>query len=135
MRQLQWWDETEVLSPIHVGHQRQYSAGDLFRVFLLSDLLRRGFALHTARRVCRELAKQSVVAHRWMLTNGERVVLLSGEPEVIAFLEQRRVPVYVLVSLEALNARMQQRVAECAPVLRRPICREFSGMLREALRA
>ncbi len=138
LRQLQWWDETDVLSPVHVKHQRRYTDRDLFSVFLLSDLLRRGFQLHAARRVARELAKlASPVAHRWMLTNGERVVLMSGEPEVIAFLEQRRVPAFVLVSLDYLNARMRKRIAEATPVLRKPAAKEmeFAGMMREALRA
>lgn len=138
MRQLQWWAETEVVSPAQVKHARRYTAEDLFTVFLLHDLLQRGFQLHIARRICRELGrKASPVAHRWLVTNGQRVLLLSGEPELIAFLEQRRYPVYSVVALDKLQARMDKRVAECAPILRKPAVRamEFAAMLREALRA
>lgn len=135
-RQLQWWAETGIIDPPQVKHARQYSASDLFHVHVVSELSQRGFSLSAARKACLELAKHPV-AHRWMITNGRDVRFLSGEDELIAFLEQRRVPIYTVVNLDKLRAKMERRIAECAPVVRRPAQRamEFAGMIREALRA
>src|SRR6266508_3918304 len=50
-RQLQWWDEQGIVTPVRQGHRRLYSAEDLAELSLLSDLRRRGFSLQRIRRM------------------------------------------------------------------------------------
>jgi DNA-binding transcriptional MerR regulator len=122
-RQLQWWDETGVLSPLQRGHSRQYTAEDLFGVLLIEELKGRGFTLWQIRKVRKQLARQQFTLpterHRWLLTNGQLAVLLAHPDVVIAFLEQRRNPAYVLVSLEALAKKLEYGRAKVARPLRR----------------
>jgi DNA-binding transcriptional MerR regulator len=112
LRQLQWWHEHGVLSAVQVGHKRVYAVQELFAALLFRELRARGFSLEDVRRIQKHLRQQRIVlpseSHRWLLTNGERVVLLEHADVVLAFLEQRRSPVYRLISLDALEKRMQQ---------------------------
>jgi DNA-binding transcriptional MerR regulator len=109
-RQLQWWDEQGILSPRQHGHSRVYQQADVFGVMLIHELKQRGFTLQQIRKVRRELRKQDFAMpteqQRWLLTNGERVVLLAHENVVIAFLEQRRSPAFVLLSLAAMAKKL-----------------------------
>lgn len=50
-RQLQWWDERDVVKPRKVGHRRYYSPVDLKRVSTLVQLRKAGIPLQRCRRL------------------------------------------------------------------------------------
>lgn len=121
LRQLQWWDEQGIVCPPMEGHRRLYDPSQVFAALLFRELRTRGFSLQATRRVWAQMQKRNFVLpneqHRWLLTNGERVVLLAEQSTVLAFLEQRRSPAYSVIALEPLLAKMQS--APDVPRLRR----------------
>jgi DNA-binding transcriptional MerR regulator len=136
VRQLQWWDEAGLLSPIQCDHQRLYEPRQAFQAMLFRELRERGFSLADVRDIWQAARRQGFQlpdeTRSWMLTDGKRVVFLSHPDVVLAFLEQRRNPVFVLISLAALAQRMTD---QCALFGRRgPRAASRSGaVLRERL--
>lgn len=110
-RQLQWWDEQAILSPEIEAHRRLYSPHQVMGAMLYNEMHERGFHLSDYGRVLRAIDLQGVdLSHapwRWLLTDGERVVILVDQSEAMAFLEQRRSPVFALIPLEPLSGRLQ----------------------------
>ena len=113
VRQLQWWDERGILSPAKEDHRRLYESQQVFTALLFRELRERGFTLCRVRKIWQSARRQGFEApdelHRWLLTDGVRVVFLAHPEVVIAFLEQRRYPAFVLISLAALADRIRER--------------------------
>ncbi len=57
LRQLQWWDERNVVSPRQDGHKRVYMAEEVVEISVIAELRRKGFSLQKIRRVLRFLQK------------------------------------------------------------------------------
>src|SRR5581483_1021156 len=75
LRQLQWWDERGVVSPMQVGHSRLYSPTDQRTVALVVQLRTVGFSLQKVRAVLRKLNKWLVLERATndaLLTDGKR---------------------------------------------------------------
>src|SRR6266853_5034208 len=58
LRQLQWWDERNVVSPSQEGHRRVYLPQEVVEVSVIAELRRKGFSLQKIRRVLRFLQKE-----------------------------------------------------------------------------
>ncbi len=115
LRRLQWLDQRKAVCPPIVKHRRAYDAQHLFAIALIRDLQRRGLPLQKIRRL-KQLVQGKTFhapdsAHRWMLTDGKRVELISQQDELIAFLEQCRKPAFMVIPLADIRARL----AESAP--------------------
>ena len=50
LRQLQWWDERNVVSPRQDGHKRVYMAQEVVEISVIAELRRKGFSLQKIRR-------------------------------------------------------------------------------------
>src|SRR5947199_1831766 len=59
LRQLQWWDERNVVSPRQDGHRRVYLPQEVIEVSVIAELRRKGFSLQKIRRVLRFLQKDT----------------------------------------------------------------------------
>src|SRR5678809_444342 len=57
LRQLQWWDERNVVSPRQDGHKRIYKTEEVVEISVIAELRRKGFSLQKIRRVLRFLQK------------------------------------------------------------------------------
>src|SRR6266545_8334875 len=57
LRQLQWWDERNVVSPRQDGHKRIYQPQEVVEISVIAELRRKGFSLQKIRRVLRFLQK------------------------------------------------------------------------------
>src|SRR5580658_7032976 len=57
LRQLQWWDERNVVSPRQNGHKRIYMREEVVEISVIAELRRKGFSLQKIRRVLRFLQK------------------------------------------------------------------------------
>ena len=57
LRQLQWWDERNVVSPRQDGHKRVYMREEVVEISVIAELRRKGFSLQKIRRVLRFLQK------------------------------------------------------------------------------
>jgi len=112
-RQLQWWDETHLLRPHQENHKRLYTRAEAFTLLLYRELRARCFTLSEVRQMQRQLRQHTPLmsAARWLLTDGSRVVLLNEGSVVLTFLEQRRIPAFHLISLDALAQKL-----DAAPV-------------------
>src|ERR1700734_4438886 len=91
LRQLQWWDERNVVSPRQEGHRRVYLPQEVVEVSVIAELRRKGFSLQKIRRVLRYLQKEmgkrladAVAAGTEMhlLTDGKSI-FLEDKPERI----------------------------------------------------
>src|ERR1700731_3741168 len=58
LRQLQWWDERNVVSPRQDGHRRLYAPAEVVEVSVIAALRKKGFSLQKIRRVLRYLQKE-----------------------------------------------------------------------------
>ena len=84
LRQLQWWDEQGVVTPIHRSHRRLYNRFEVLQVSLIIGLRAKGMSLQKTRGVLKRLkesnfadyvAKHAKKADVYLLTDGDRVFL------------------------------------------------------------
>jgi DNA-binding transcriptional MerR regulator len=105
LRQLQWWDERNVVSPRHLGHKRIYSPQDVLEITVIAELRRKGFSLQKIRRVLRYLQREmgrrlSDVFTRdsdlHLLTDGKSIYLEDRHERIIDILKNARQPMFLV---------------------------------------
>lgn len=79
-RQLQWWDENNVVSPRMVGHKREYSIDQATVLAFVLDLRRSGVCLETARKVARRF--ENFPTAQWAIVHESRVIFTDGPVRV-----------------------------------------------------
>lgn len=77
LRQLQWWDEQGVVSPMQRGHRRLYQLREVIEIALITELRRKGISLQKIRRVLRFLQKELGKGLFEAVQNGNEVHLLT----------------------------------------------------------
>ena len=89
LRQLQWWDEQGLVSPMQTGHCRLYTGFEVQQVVLIKSLRNKGMSLRKIRPWLEQLSPRQVAdalslnrrgKDVYLLTDGERVYL-EGTPE------------------------------------------------------
>jgi len=111
VRQLQWWDEHGIVTPLQQGHRRLYSSRQAAEIALLAELRSKGISLQRSRSILRflrrELGRPGVAGLPGLylivtLTpdglDKDRCRLENEPGEIIRVIEQATRPV-VLVSL------------------------------------
>src|SRR5215471_10197939 len=102
LRQLQWWDERNVVSPRQEGHRRVYLQQEVVEVAVIAELRRKGFSLQKIRRVLRFLQKEmgkrlfeSVKngAEIHLLTDGRNIYLEDNDRRIVNILKNARQPI------------------------------------------
>lgn len=105
LRQLQWWDERNVVSPRQDGHKRIYSPEEVVEISVIAELRRKGFSLQKIRRVLRFLQKDmgkrlsealSATADIHLLTDGKSIFLEDAPNRVIDLLKNARQPMFLV---------------------------------------
>lgn len=133
LRQLQWWDERNVVSPRHVGHKRLYSPQDVLEITVIAELRRKGFSLQKIRRVLRYLQREvgrrlSDVFTRdsdlHLLTDGKSIYLEDRHERIIDILKNARQPMFLVCVTD------QARRLRAVP--RKPARTEAAVALRKA---
>src|SRR5450631_4342278 len=105
LRQLQWWDERNVVSPRQDGHKRIYMAEEVVEISVIAELRRKGFSLQKIRRVLRFLQKDmgkrlseamasSSDVH--LLTDGKSIYLEEAPDRIIDLLKNARQPMFLI---------------------------------------
>ena len=101
LRQLQWWDEQDIVAPSRLGHRRIYTLDDLAEIAIICDLRRRGFSLQKIRRVVSFLQKElgrrlvetvSAAAEYHLLTDGRHIYLEDSARGVVNLLKNSQQP-------------------------------------------
>jgi DNA-binding transcriptional MerR regulator len=105
LRQLQWWDERNVVSPRQDGHKRVYMTEEVVEISVIAELRRKGFSLQKIRRVLRFLQKDmgkrlgdalagSADVH--LLTDGKTIYLEEAPNRIIDLLKNARQPMFLV---------------------------------------
>ena len=105
LRQLQWWDERNVVSPRQDGHKRVYMAEEVVEISVIAELRRKGFSLQKIRRVLRFLQKDmgkrlseaiSASSDIHLLTDGKTIYLEEASTRIIDLLKNARQPMFLV---------------------------------------
>ncbi len=112
LRQLQWWDEQNVVSPRQVGHRRVYLPKDVAEVSVIAELRRKGFSLQKIRRVLkflqREMGERLETAFETnteihLLTDGKNIYLEDEPGQVINLLKNATQPMFLVCVTDQLR--------------------------------
>jgi DNA-binding transcriptional MerR regulator len=105
LRQLQWWDERNVVSPRQDGHKRIYMTEEVVEISVIAELRRKGFSLQKIRRVLRFLQKDmgkrladalASSADVHLLTDGKTIYLEEAPSRIIDLLKNARQPMFLV---------------------------------------
>lgn len=105
LRQLQWWDERNVVSPRQDGHKRIYMAEEVVEISVIAELRRKGFSLQKIRRVLRFLQKDmgkrlseamAASSEVHLLTDGKSIYLEEAPNRIIDLLKNARQPMFLV---------------------------------------
>ena len=105
LRQLQWWDERNVVSPRQNGHKRVYMTEEVVEISVIAELRRKGFSLQKIRRVLRFLQKDmgkrlsealASNADVHLLTDGKSIYLEDAPNRIIDLLKNARQPMFLV---------------------------------------
>ncbi len=105
LRQLQWWDERNVVSPRQDGHKRVYIAEEVVEISVIAELRRKGFSLQKIRRVLRFLQKDmgkrlseamQSAGEIHLLTDGKTIYLEDAPSRIIDLMKNARQPMFLV---------------------------------------
>jgi len=105
LRQLQWWDERNVVSPRQDGHKRIYRSAEVVEISVIAELRRKGFSLQRIRRVLRFLQKDmgkrlndalAADSEVHLLTDGKAIYLEDAPGRIIDVLKNARQPMFLV---------------------------------------
>jgi DNA-binding transcriptional MerR regulator len=105
LRQLQWWDERNVVSPRQNGHKRIYSTQEVVEISVIAELRRKGFSLQKIRRVLRFLQKDmgkrlseamDASSDVHLLTDGKSIFLEDAPNRIIDLLKTAKQPMFLV---------------------------------------
>src|SRR5438874_4603581 len=112
LRQLQWWDERNVVSPRQEGHRRVYLQQEVVEVSVIAELRRKGFSLQKIRRVLRFLQKEmgkrlsDAVANDGdihLITDGKNIDLEDQPDRIIDVLKNAKQPLFLVCVTDQLR--------------------------------
>jgi DNA-binding transcriptional MerR regulator len=121
LRQLQWWDERNVVSPRQDGHKRIYMTEEVVEISVIAELRRKGFSLQKIRRVLRFLQKDagkrlsealSSTSDVHLLTDGRSIYLEEAPNRIIDLLKNARQPMFLICVTDQarrLNAAAERK--------------------------
>ena len=124
LRQLQWWDERNVVSPRQDGHKRVYTADEVVEVSVIAELRRKGFSLQKIRRVLRFLQKDmgkrlsdalGGESEIHLLTDGKSIYLEEAPDRIIDLLKNARQPMFLVCvtdQVRRLSAAAERKPAK-----------------------
>ncbi len=104
-RQLQWWDERRIVTPVREGRRRSYSMEDLAEVAVICELRQRGFSLQRVRKVMRFLQREfgkrlaeivSGASEYHLLTDGKTLYLETSPRQIVDILKNARQPMLTI---------------------------------------
>ncbi len=127
LRQLQWWDEQGIVTPMQKGHRRLYRMREVIEVVLITELRRKGISLQKTRKVLSHLQKMhgdSFYAPRkaglelYLLTDGDNVFLEDSDRGIVRIVKESNQPI-IAVCITDQIARLNSRAG-----LRKQVKRE-----------
>src|ERR1700751_5838272 len=105
LRQLQWWDERNVVSPRQEGHRRVHAQQEVVEVSVIAELRRKGFSLQKIRRVLRFLQREmgkrlgevlESDSDLHLVTDGKSIYLEDQQERIIDILKNAKQPMFLV---------------------------------------
>ena len=102
LRQLQWWDEQGLVTPMQAGHRRMYTAFEVLQISLIMGLRNKGMSLQKIRPLLDHLNPRRVLdavradgAGRdvYFLTDGKAVYLEEATERIVGILRDSERPI------------------------------------------
>jgi len=133
LRQLQWWDERNVVSPRQDGHRRIYQPQEVLEISVIAELRRKGFSLQKIRRVVRFMQKEmgrrlgeasQGESDMHLLTDGKAIYLEDAPDRIIELMKNARQPMF-LVSVS-------DQVRRLNPAPKKPVRPETAASARKS---
>src|ERR1035437_4786945 len=130
LRQLQWWDERNVVSPRQDGHKRIYLAQEVLEVSVIAELRRKGFSLQKIRRVLRFLQKDmgkrlsdalKSASETHLLTDGKSIYLEEAPDRIVDLLKNARQPMFLVCVSDQVRRLTQATKKPARSELRRAV--------------
>jgi len=132
LRQLQWWDELGLVSPLQRRHRRFYQFREAVEVSLVTQLRRKGFSLQRIRKVLpsvrKELAKRlsdvlNSGGELYLLSDGKNLRLEQNHKTIVDLLNKTAQPMILVCLSDQIrrltNARAKKDVgSERGPITR-----------------
>lgn len=112
LRQLQWWDEQGVVTPMQKGRRRLYNPTEVLLVSVIVGLRRKKLSLQKIRKVVdelkgdtsiAELATEPAVAEVYLLTDGDHVSLQDSVQRIIDIQVESPTPMTLLCVSDLLR--------------------------------
>jgi DNA-binding transcriptional MerR regulator len=98
-RQLQWWDENEIISPLRKDGRRAYDTQQLLEVLVIAAFRRKKLSLQKIRRVMRLLRRKKGRERgsgMYVLTDGHSVHLEDQPDRILSLLSESARSMYVV---------------------------------------
>ena len=136
LRQLQWWDERNVVSPRQDGHKRMYMPEEVVEISVIAELRRKGFSLQKIRRVLRFLQREmghrlnEVVdsnANLHLVTDGKSIYLEDQQERIIDIFKNARQPMFLVCVSDQMRRLGNGQIAP-----RKPARTEVAPLSRKA---
>ena len=133
LRQLQWWDERNVVSPRQDGHKRVYLAQEVLEVSVIAELRRKGFSLQKIRRVLRFLQRDmgkrlsdALLSENetHLLTDGRSIFLEEAPDRIVDLLKNARQPMFLVC--------VSDQVRRLSEAMKKPARSETGRPMRKA---
>ncbi len=102
LRQLQWWDEQGIVTPMQKGHRRLYRMREVVEVALITELRRKGISLQKTRKVLSHLQKvhgdlfdvqRKDGLELYLLTDGDNVFLEDSNRGIVSIVKKSNQPI------------------------------------------
>ena len=117
LRQLQWWDEQGIVTPMQKGHRRLYRMREVIDVALITELRRKGISLQKTRKVLSRLQEKygdSFYMPRkngrdlHLLTDGDNIFLESSGRAIVSIMKESSQPITAICISDHI-ARLNSR--------------------------
>jgi DNA-binding transcriptional MerR regulator len=138
-RQLQWWDESGIVSSRRQGHRRIYRWDELVTLAVIRHLRCKGFSLQRVRKVIGFLRKEfgtslaatvGASSECHLLTDGTHLYLRTSARQVVDLIKNARQPMFdICLSDEVRRVRAEIQSRKKAAASER-----IQGMERRATR-
>ena len=102
LRQLQWWDEQGLVTPMQAGHRRMYTAFEVLQISLIMGLRGKGMSLQKIRPLLEHLNPRRVLdavhpdgegGDVYFLTDGKAVYLEEAADRIVGILRDSESPI------------------------------------------
>ena len=141
-RQLQWWDERQLVAPLRDGRRRIYSRNDLVDILVILQLRQRHISLQQVRKILKflrlelrsrfaDLVRDGAEHH--LLLDGKRIYLETDTEQIIDLLRNTKQPVFVICLTDTVKRLRIQPPATSLPIRKSATRVRTLQRMREAI--